>query len=171
VLSEGRALKLRSAELEHEASEVQGGRGRALLIAAIGLAAVYGGAWLLVDGGVRILSRTGLTAGFVGAAIVGTLASLDEVLLEVLPVVRGTPDLATGNLFGTIAAFSSIVLGLAALVHPLVVDSAANMSFLAAASMYGLVGVVFLLRGRIGKPTALVLLVGYVAWLGYTATL
>jgi hypothetical protein len=45
------------------------------------------------------------------------------------------------------------------------------MSFLAAASMYGLVGVVFILRGRIGKPTALVLLVGYVAWLGYTATL
>jgi cation:H+ antiporter len=132
---------------------------------------VYGGAWLLVDGGIRVVSRTSLAAGFVGAAIVGTLASLDEVLLEVLPVVRGQPELATGNLFGTVAAFSSAVLGLAALVRPLTIDSSADLAFLAAAALYVIVAVVFILRGRLSKPVALVLLAAYVAWLGYTATL
>jgi cation:H+ antiporter len=161
----------RARELEHEASEIPGGRGRALLIAVLGLAAVYAGAWVLVQGGIRIVSRTGLTAGFVGAAIVGTLSALDEVFLEVLPVMRGTPALATGNLFGTVAAFSTVVLGLAALVHPLVLDPAAEMSFLAAAALYAIVATVFLARGSLSKPVAFVLLAGYVAWLGYTATL
>src|SRR5207247_449086 len=83
------------AELEHEAEEVRTSGRRAAIIAVAGLAAVYGGAWMLVDGGVRILSHTGLAAGFVGAAIVGALASLDEVLLDALPVIRGAPELAT----------------------------------------------------------------------------
>jgi cation:H+ antiporter len=158
-------------ELEHEASEIEGGRGRAAVVALVGLAAVYGGAWVLVQGGIRILSRTGLTAGFVGAAIVGTLSALDEVFLEVLPVLRGSPELATGNLFGTVAAFSTVVLGLAALVHPLTLDNAAEMSFLAGTALYAIVATVFLARGSLPKPVAFVLLACYVAWLGYTATL
>jgi cation:H+ antiporter len=171
VLAEGRGLRYRAAELEHEAAEVRGSAGRAAVIALVGLAAVYGGAWLLVDGGIRILSRTGLAAGFVGAAIVGTLAGLDEVLLEVLPVMRGSPELATGNLFGTVAAFSSVVLGLAALVRPLVLDSSAEVAFLAGTTMYAIVASVFLVRGRISKPLGLILLIVYVGWLGYASTL
>jgi cation:H+ antiporter len=171
VVADGRALRQRVGELEHEATEVSGGAARAATLTVVGLASVYGGAWLLVEGGVRILSRTGLAAGFVGAAIVGTLASLDEVLLEVLPVVRGTPELATGNLLGTVAAFPTAVLGLAALVRPLTIDASAGLALLAAAALYAVVAVAFLLRGEISRPAALLLLIVYVAWLVYTATL
>jgi len=171
VVWEGRSVRQRAAELEHEAEEVRTSGRRAAIIAVAGLAAVYGGAWMLVDGGVRILSHTGLAAGFVGAAIVGALASLDEVLLEALPVIRGAPEMATGNLFGTVAAFSTAVLGLAALVRPLFLDSSADVTFLAAAAMYAIVAVFFLLRGELSKPMAFVLLGAYVAWVGYAATL
>src|SRR2546426_278604 len=82
VLAEGRGVRRRAAELEHEAEEIAGSGRRAALIAVLGLGAVYGGAWLLVDGGIRVVARTSLSAGFVGAAIVGTLAGLDEVFLE-----------------------------------------------------------------------------------------
>jgi cation:H+ antiporter len=170
VLDRG-GIDERARELEREASEVPGGRGRAAVIAVLGLAAVYGGAWLLVQGGVRVVVRTGLAAGFVGAAIVGTLASLDEVFLEILPVMRDAPELATGNLFGTLAVFSTVVLGLAALIHPLQLDSAAVMSFLAAALLYAIVAIAFLGRGELAKPLAFVLLAAYVGWLGYTVTL
>ena len=141
------------------------------LIALLGLGAVYGGAWVLVQGGIRVVERTGLAAGFVGAAIVGSLSALDEVFLEVLPVMRGAPELATGNLFGTVAAFSTVVIGLAALIHPLLIDAAAQMSFLAAAALYAIVATGFLIRGELSKPVAFVLLAAYVAWLGYTVTL
>jgi cation:H+ antiporter len=171
VLSEGRSVRHRAAELEHEAGAVKGSAGRAAALAGRGLGAVFVGAWLLVDGGVRLLSTTQLSAGFIGAAIVGTLAGLDEVLLEALPVMRGTPDLATGNLFGTLAAFTSAVLGLAALVHPLVLDAASELALLGGAAMYAFVSVVFLLRGRLARPLGLVLLAAYVAWLAYASTL
>ena len=171
VLSEGRAVRQRAAELEHEAQEVKGDVSRAAVLAAGGLLAVFGGAWLLVDGGIRLLDTTGLSAGFIGAAIVGTLAGLDEVLLMALPVMRGTPELATGNLFGTVAAFTSAVLGLAAVVHPLTLDAASELAFLGGAAMYALVAVVFLLWGRLPRPLGLILVAAYVAWLVYASTL
>jgi cation:H+ antiporter len=93
------------------------------------------------------------------------------VLLEALPVMRGTPELATGNLFGTVAAFTSVVLGLAALVRPLEVDAASEFAFLGGAAMYAFVSVIFLLRGRLPRWLGLLLLAGYLAWLAYASTL
>jgi cation:H+ antiporter len=124
-----------------------------------------------VEGGVRLLHHTALTAGFIGAAIIGALAALDEVLLEVLPLRRGVPELATGNLFGTVAAFSTGVLGLAALVRPLVVDSAANSAFLASAALYAVVATAFLARGRAGKLTGVILIALYAIWLAVASQL
>jgi len=165
VVVEGRGAQARPRSIEREAAERPGLPPLAMLL--IGLAAVYGGASLLVEGGIRVLSHTSLAAGFVGAAIVGALASLDEVFLEVLPVRRGMPELATGNLFGTVAAFSTGVLGLAALVHPLVLDSAATTAFLAAAVLYTIVATSFIARGHAGKLTGLLVLAAYGGWLTY----
>jgi len=163
VVRESRAARVAAERIEREAREGPGLPIPVLLVA--GLALVYLGATVLVSGGVRILHRTSLSAGFVGAAVIGALASADEVLLEVLPVRRGMPDLATGNLFGTVAAFSTGVLGLAALVRPLEVDSAAASAFVAAAALYAVVATVFLARGRAGKLTGLVILAGYAGWI------
>jgi cation:H+ antiporter len=134
-------------------------------LAAAGLALLVAGAWVLLSGGARLVAETDLLAGFVGAAVLGILVSLDEVLLEVLPIRRGSPDLATGNLFGTLAAFCSGVLGIAALVRPLDVDSGGAAAFLGAAFLYAVVGTVFLLRGRAGRVVGAVVLVCYAGWL------
>lgn len=138
---------------------------RQTLVTVMGLGLLYAGAWLLVGGGVRIVERASLSAGFVGAAIIGALASLDEVLLEVLPIRRGAPELATGNLFGTLAAFTTGVLGLAAIVRPLRLDTGANLAFLAAAALYAIVGTVFFVRGRAGRALGATVLVAYGVWL------
>jgi cation:H+ antiporter len=134
-----------------------------------GLALVYLGATLLVTGGSRLVDVTTLSAGFVGAAVVGILVSLDEVLLEILPIRRGQPELATGNLFGTLAAFTTGVPGVAALVRPLVLDGAAATAFLAAALLYFVVGTAFLARGRAGRLVGGTVLVIYAAWLALTS--
>lgn len=145
--------------------------GRQGAMAVLGLGLVAGGAWLLVGGGVRVLAVAGLSAGFVGAAVLGALTSLDEVLLEVLPVRRGVPELATGNLFGTLAAFTTGVLGLAAVVRPLTLDTGANLAFLAAAALYALVGTVLFVRGRAGRILGSVVLALYLVWLVGAAAL
>jgi cation:H+ antiporter len=134
-----------------------------------GLGLVYLGATLLVAGGGRLVDITPLSAGFIGAAVVGILVSLDEVLLEVLPIRRGEPELATGNLFGTLAAFTTGVPGVAALVRPLVLDGAAAAAFLAVALLYFVVGTAFLARGKAGRLLGGTVLVIYAAWLALTS--
>ena len=162
VLREGHAARAVGEHIEHEASEARRVPPVALLIG--GLVLVYVGANVLVGGGIRILDRTDLTAGFVGAAIIGALASADEVLLEVLPVRRGMTELATGNLFGTVAAFSTAVIGLAALIRPVDLDSSAESAFLAAAVMYTVVATAFLVRGKAGKVVGVTLVLLYGTW-------
>jgi cation:H+ antiporter len=167
VIREGRAAQLRAEAIEREALE--GPRLPSGVLLIIGLGLVYVGATVLVDGGVRLLGHTSLTAGFVGAAIIGALASLDEVLLEVLPVIRGMPEIATGNLFGTVAAFATGVIGLAALVRPLEIDSAATSAFIASSVLYTVVALAFLVRGRAGRGVGLIVLAIYAVWLVFAA--
>ena len=169
----GLVLRSGRTEPDGEAGPVPDprGPGARLLVVAGGLVAVAGGAALLVAGGVRLVSEAGLRAGFVGAVVLGILVSLDEVLLEVLPIRRGTPGLATGNLFGTLAAFTTGVLGLAALVRPMVLDAPGSVAFLGVAVLYAVVATVFVARGRAGRLLGGVVLASYAAWLLWSATL
>jgi cation:H+ antiporter len=144
--------------------------GPAVALTAGGLLALAGGAAIVVAGGVRLVDEAGLTAGFVGAAVLGILVSIDEVLLEVLPIRRGAPDLATGNLLGTLAAFTTGVLGLAALVRPLEIDAAGSAAFLGVAVLYAVVATTFVARGRAGRVLGAFVLASYAAWLAWSAT-
>lgn len=158
-------------EIEREAAEAPRSASLTAGLTIGGLAMVAVGAAVVVGGATRFVAVTGLAAGFVGAAVLGVLVSLDEVLLEVLPVRRGTPELATGNLFGTLPAFAAGVLGLAALVRPLTVDSAAAAGYLAVAFLYSLVATVFLVRGRAGRWLGGFVLLCYAGWLVVASTL
>jgi cation:H+ antiporter len=171
VISEGRAIRAAAAERREALAGASPSRLRSLGATTASLAGLWLGAWLLVQGGVRVLEGSGLRAGFVGAAVVATLAGLDEILLEVVPVRRGRPHLATGNLFGTVAAFASAVLGLAALVHPLASDGAADLALVAGTALYAVTAAVFLLRGRAGRILGVFLVAAYVAWLAVTWSL
>jgi cation:H+ antiporter len=166
VVWTGRAGTAGDAESEGD----RRGPGAPLLLTAGGLLAVAGGAALLVAGGARLVTEAGLSAGFVGAAVLGILVSLDEVLLEVIPVRRGTPELATGNLFGTLAAFSTGVLGLAAVVRPLAIDAPGSVAFIGVAVLYAVVATVFVKRGRAGRILGAVVLASYAGWLVWVAS-
>jgi cation:H+ antiporter len=140
-------------------------RARAGVLLVSGLVFLYLGAALLVTGGVRLVGHTQLLAGFIGAAIIGALSTFDEFLLGFLPGRRGDPELAVGNLFGTLGAFTTGVLGVAAVVRPLSLDAGVTVSFLAAAFVYAVVATTFFVRGEAGRGLGVFLLASYVAWL------
>jgi cation:H+ antiporter len=165
VVFDHRLAAPRLAEVQREAGEGPRSRGPALGLTLAGLGIVAVGATALVEGGIRILARTTLAPGFVGAAVIGVLASLDEVLLCVLPIRRGQEDLATGNLFGTLAAFTTGVVGIAALVRPLALDGGALAALVFAGVVYALVAATFMWRGRAGRVLGFTLIVAYGLWL------
>lgn len=140
-------------------------------VVLFGVALCYLGAMVLVGGGSRLVARTGLTAGFVGAAIVGALASIDEALLVVTSLRRPARELAVGNVLGTFAAIPTGIMGLAALVRPLTADPAAASAFLAVAALYTLIATVFLARDSAWKRTGLAFLVLSGLWVAIASRL
>lgn len=71
---------------------------------------------LLVSSSVDIAAETGLTAGFVGVALVAIITSLPEVITTVQASRIGAYDLAAGNLFGS-NIFNIFALGVTDLFY------------------------------------------------------
>lgn len=92
----------------------------------ISIAFVLGGLILLavaadrfVLSAARLARVWGLSPVLVGALVVGMGTSAPELLVSVLGALDGHLDLAIGNAVGSNVANVTLVLGLAALVHPL----------------------------------------------------
>jgi cation:H+ antiporter len=136
---------------------------------ALGIALVVAGAYILVAGSRRVADVSGLTPGFAGAALVGALAVAARAGAEAVRTSQGALDLGSGSLLPTVLAFSTGVPGLAALIHPLVLDTGVTTVFLAASILSCMAATVLLARGRAGRVLGLFLLVGYAGWLVFAA--
>lgn len=91
-----------------------------LLIAGIAIAVVA--ADLLVDGGVALARRWGIPSLVVGAIVVGFGTSMPELIVNVSAALKGSTDLAMGNILGSNLFNLCVVMAVAALVRPLVVS-------------------------------------------------
>lgn len=90
----------------------------ALLIAGLALLTV--GADRLVLSAARVSTRLGLSPILIGALVIGVGTSAPELLVSVVAALRGTLDLAVGNIVGSNVANLSLVVGSAAIISPVV---------------------------------------------------
>jgi cation:H+ antiporter len=90
------------------------------LVAGIGIMLV--GAELIVQGVHMLVGSARLSETFLGMAVVGMGESLEETARMVTPARRGHPELAWGNVVGTVVFLLTFNLGLVALIHPLTAD-------------------------------------------------
>lgn len=92
-----------------------------LLLFVGGLAALLVGAELLVRGASRLALALGITPLVVGLTVVAMGTSAPELAISLGAALRGTPDLAMGNIIGSNIANVLLILGLVAVITPLVV--------------------------------------------------
>jgi len=97
-------------------------RTRALALLLLGVAAMLCGADLVVRGVRLLIATAGFSETFVGMTIVAMGESLEETARMVVPARRGHPELAWGNVVGTLVILLGFNLGLIALVRPLNID-------------------------------------------------
>jgi cation:H+ antiporter len=133
-----------------------------------GLAALVAGAELLVRGASRLALALGISPLAVGLTVVAFGTSAPELAVSLVAAATGKADLAFGNVVGSNILNVFLVLGLAAVVAPLVVSRrlvrvdvpiCIAASFLAA----GLA-----LDGRLGRADGLLLAAGLAVYLGFT---
>nr|MCU0945887.1 calcium/sodium antiporter [Rubritepida sp.] len=79
----------------------------------------------LVRGAVQIAERFGVSPLLIGLTLVGFGTSTPELVASVQAALAGSPGIAVGNIVGSNIANILLILGLAALVNPIAVSSAA----------------------------------------------
>lgn len=94
-----------------------------ILLFFIGLALLVGGAELLVKGGSSLAVSVGISPLVVGLTVVAFGTSAPEMAVSVGSALDGKADLALGNVVGSNVFNVLFILGLCALLAPLVVQS------------------------------------------------
>jgi cation:H+ antiporter len=93
-----------------------------LVFFLLGLVLLVIGAELLVGGASRIAGRLGISSLVIGLTVVAFGTSAPELAVSVTGALNGQADLALGNVVGSNIFNVLFILGLAALVAPLVVQ-------------------------------------------------
>ncbi|OGA65156.1 MAG: hypothetical protein A3G81_18465 [Betaproteobacteria bacterium RIFCSPLOWO2_12_FULL_65_14] len=93
-----------------------------MALLALGLAILFAGGEALVRGATGLARSLGVSALTVGLTVVAFGTSAPELALDLTAVLRGSGDLAFGNLVGANIANIGLVLAVAALVRPLKVQ-------------------------------------------------
>ncbi|MDO5630097.1 MAG: calcium/sodium antiporter [Mobilicoccus sp.] len=91
---------------------------RSLLFVVLGVAALVGGAQLLVNGAVAIAEALGVSSLVIGLTIVAIGTSLPELAATVVAVRRGEFSMAVGNIVGSNIANIGLVLGVPTIIAP-----------------------------------------------------
>ncbi|GAA0220239.1 sodium:calcium antiporter [Halobaculum roseum] len=136
------------------------------LLLAVGVAALWAGARLLVGSSVRLARRVGLSELVIGLTVVAVGTSSPEIVVTVGAAVDGAGDLAVGNVIGSNLYNLAVVLGAVAVVGPFAVEPRIVRRegvALVAATLAGALAVSDLRVTPAEGGALLALLVGYVA--------
>ena len=133
----------------------------------IGLAALLVGGEILVRGAVKLASRAGVTPLIVGLVIVGFGTSMPELVTSVEAALLDAPGIAWGNIIGSNIANALLILGVAALASPIIINNSNYLrdpAIMIAASI-GLIAVAVIGLGHILLGMMMVgLLVAYISY-------
>jgi cation:H+ antiporter len=110
-----------AAEIESELEDIGfiASRPKQIILIVLGIAGVVGGAQIVVDNAVKIMTILGVDEKFIGLTIVAFGTSLPELATSVVAAMRGEMDISIGNLVGSNVFNIMSVLGVASLVRPI----------------------------------------------------
>ena len=132
-----------------------------------GLALLVVGAELLVRGASQLALGIGISPLVIGLTVVAFGTSAPEMAVSAAATLHGQGDIALGNVIGSNIFNVLLILGLAALLSPLVVNQ--QLIRLDVPIMIGASLLVWLMAidGRIGRVDGLVLFSGIIAYTGF----
>ncbi len=132
-----------------------------------GVALLYFGGEGLVRGGVSLALRFGIRPLIIGLTIVAMGTSMPELVVSMGAALDGYGGIALGNVVGSNIANIALILGISALIKPITVQRRLVQAETPIALVVTLILVLLLLDGRLGRIDGVLLLVGFVTYIGY----
>jgi cation:H+ antiporter len=155
------------AELEEDEGLPAAHDTRAAALVVLGVALMAGGGWLAVSGAERIVTALGFAQSVVGLTFVALATTAELFALVWAAFRRGVEELAIAGVLGSALYNATATLGVAALVHPLMVTGIDWQAWLAAALPAFLV-VSAAMHRRVGRVGGGLLVATYGIYLGLT---
>lgn len=130
-----------------------------ILKIVLGFCLLLGGGEILVRGAVALATRLGISPMVIGLTLVGFGTSTPELVASLNAALAGVPGIAIGNVVGSNIANVLLILGLAAVLHPLVIHPDAFKRDMPVFILVTALLVFVCWSGEIGRITGVVFLV------------
>lgn len=140
----------------------------ASLAILLGFALLIWSADKFVDGAASTANHLGVPSLLIGILIVGFGTSAPEMLVSAIAALDGNPQLALGNGFGSNITNIALVLGVTALIAPILVHSKIVKKELPLGLGLVLLSGFMLLDGAISFVDGVILLCGFFALVGWS---
>lgn len=151
----------------------------AVLFLIIGFALLVKGADWLVDGASALAKRFGISDLAIGLTIVAFGTSAPELVVNIVASAQGASDIAIGNVLGSNIANILLILGISAMIAPVVVQRSTvrkeiPFSLLAAVLLFVMANDMLVdgaVQSELSRSDGIALLGFFVIFLAYTAGL
>lgn len=133
-----------------------------------GLLLLLAGGEALVRGGVDLARRAGVSPLMIGLTLIGFGTSTPELVTSLQAALAGSPGIAVGNVVGSNSANILLILGLAALLHPLATSRELLYRDGGAMLLAAVACVLLAAQGTLSRPIGGVLLALLLAYVVHT---
>lgn len=138
------------------------------LFVVIGVALVLWGADKMTDGAVALATKMKIPEMVIGLTIVAIGTSMPEFVVSFMSALKGTPDLAVGNVLGSNIFNVLMIVGVTVLICPMIINKSTVKKDIPFAVAGSALLFWFAFDSSIKRWEAAVLFAGFVAFMIYT---
>ena len=139
-----------------------------IVLIVIGVAMVLYGADRLTEGASALARRMNIPEIIIGLTIVAAGTSAPELFVSLVSALKGTPDLAVGNVVGSNTMNCMLIVGCAAMVAPMTISRSTvkrDIPFSVGASVLLML---LALNSFLGRWDGIILLISFAVFMAYT---
>ena len=140
----------------------------ALIAVLAGIVLLVWSADKFIDGASATAHHLGMPSLLVGMIVVGFGTSAPELVVSVMAALDGNPGIALGNAYGSNIVNIALILGLTAIIHPIVVHSAIVRKELPLLLAVTVVAIIQIMDGELSRNDALLLFLLLFVYMGWT---
>ena len=141
--------------------------GKLLLLVVVGMGAIVLGSDIAVDAATAIARIFGMSERFIGLTIVALGTSLPELVTSVTAAMKGNSDIAVGNIVGSNLFNIMFVVGLTAIITPVVYAPAFKIDSIVAVAAAVLLWVCVFRKQTLNRLHGIIMLACYGGYFAY----
>lgn len=139
-----------------------------VLLLIFGIVVVLKSADWLSNGAVGLATKLGISQIVIGLTIVAIGTSMPEFFVSIVSAIKGTPDLAVGNIVGSNIFNVLLIVGVAATVAPIAIQRATVRRDIPIAIVASIMLTFMMLDDNISRIDALILFAAFIAFIWIT---